>query len=221
LIRQAAEQQVLIVSGVIWRPVGQGDPIYHNSLVAFGADQGQYHKNRLVPFGEYIPWSSQLRGLIAFFDLPMSDFRLPPTDQGLLTNGTTPLAASICYEIAYPSLIARTAYQGGAILTVSNDSWFDQSAAPWQHLQMARLRALENGRPLIRATNSGVSALIDHHGQIITMAKPFVRTELSGHITLQQGRTPFSYWHNWPILLGSLGLLLALYLRQRHQHYTS
>lgn len=216
LMRQAEAQKTIVVSGVVWRSGSKDEPKYHNSLVAFGAEQGQYHKQRLVPFGEYIPWESQLRGLIAFFDLPMSNLHVPLVDQGLLTDGATPLASSICYEITYASSIARLAHQGSAMLTVSNDSWFDKSAAPWQHLQMARLRALENGRPLIRATNSGVSALIDHRGKIIAMAEPFVRTEIIGHITLQQGRTPFSYWHNWPVIIfGLLGLLLALYLNQR------
>ena len=127
------------------------------------------------------------------FNLPMSQFRLAPVKQGLLTSQITPIAGNICYEIAYSGLVAKQAKDAQLIVTVSNDSWFGATWAPWQHLQMAQMRALENGRPVARATNSGVSALIDYQGNIVKQLPQFVQSELEGFLELRSGRTPFNY----------------------------
>ena len=138
----------------------------------------------------------------------MSAFKLPEQSQGLLTHLPVPIAGNICYEIAYPQLVAQQAKEAQVILTVSNDTWFEHSLAPWQHLQMAQVRALENAKPVVRATNSGVSALINHKGQITHLAPMYQQAQLTGLVTPMQGNTPYNMGHNWPITLLSLGLIL-------------
>jgi apolipoprotein N-acyltransferase len=189
----AAQQNTLIISGTVLRDQNDITSDYYNGLVAFGQEQGAYAKQQLVPFGEYVPLQNWLRGLIQFFDLPMSGFRPAPVEQGLLTQQSTAIAGNICYEIAYSGLVAMQAANAQLIVTVSNDTWFGNTWAPWQHLQMAQMRALENGRPVARGTNSGVSALIDHQGNIVVQAPQFEIAELVGQLQLRQGRTPFNY----------------------------
>ncbi|HCH23676.1 MAG TPA: apolipoprotein N-acyltransferase [Oceanospirillaceae bacterium] len=189
----AAQQNTVIITGTVLRNKPERGADYYNGLVAFGAEQGAYAKQRLVPFGEYVPLEGWLRGVMQLFNLPMSQFRLAPIEQGLLTSSTTAIAGNICYEIAYSGLVAKQAKDAQLIVTVSNDSWFGNTWAPWQHLQMAQMRALENGRPVARATNSGVSALIDYQGNLTKQLPQFVESELTGTLQLRTGRTPFSY----------------------------
>ena len=204
----AKENNTQIISGTVIRETPKTGAHYYNSLIALGAEDGQYYKQRLVPFGEYVPLESWLRGVINFFDLPMSAFKLPLKKQGLLTQ-TIGIAGNICYEIAYPQLVAQQASAAQMILTVSNDTWFEHSLAPWQHLQMAQMRALENRKPVVRATNSGVSALIDASGEITHIAPVYQQAELTGLVTLMEGKTPYNTGLNWPVWLLSLGLILC------------
>jgi len=204
----AKEQNTQIISGTVMRETAETGANYYNGLIAFGAEDGQYYKQRLVPFGEYVPLESWLRGVIDFFNLPMSAFKLPLQKQGLLTQNIG-IAGNICYEIAYPQLVARQAAQAEIIVTVSNDTWFEHSLAPWQHLQMAQMRALENGKPVARATNSGVSALINAAGEITQIAPLYQQAELTGKVTLMEGKTPYNTGLNWPIFFLSIGLILC------------
>jgi apolipoprotein N-acyltransferase len=208
----AKEKNTQIISGTVIRESADTDADYYNALIAFGAEDGRYYKQRLVPFGEYIPLESWLRGAINFFNLPMSAFKLPLHKQGLLTNNIA-IAGNICYEIAYPQLVARQAEQAQLILTVSNDTWFERSLAPWQHLQMAQMRAIENGKPVVRATNSGVSALINAAGDITHMAPLYQQAQVTGKVTLMAGKTPYNTGLNWPIFLLSMGLVLCGFRR--------
>lgn len=195
---------------------------YYNSLLGLGLAQGIYHKTHLVPFGEYVPLEKWLRGLIAFFNLPMSSFISGPQEQAPITlqgfsfapDQTFRLAPAICYEIAYPLYVQSLSQQADFILTVSNDTWFGKSIGPAQHLQIAQFRALETGRSVIRATNTGYTAVIDPTGDIQTIAPQFATTVLFGEIKLMQGQTPWVRFGIWP-LLGFLGVLLglALFLR--------
>ncbi len=193
----AAQQDAVIIAGTVLRDQVDAAAGYYNGLVAFGTEQGAYAKQQLVPFGEYVPMESWLRVVMQLFDLPMSRFHSASMEQGLLTSQTTAIAGNICYEIAYAGLVAKQAAHAQLIVTVSNDTWFGDTWAPWQHLQMAQMRALENGRPVARATNSGISALIDHRGQLIAQAPQFVVTELTDKVQLRHGRTPFSYLAVW------------------------
>ncbi|MCP8685990.1 apolipoprotein N-acyltransferase [Marinobacterium sedimentorum] len=190
--------------------------IYHNSLAILTPEPAFYHKQRLVPFGEYVPLESWLRGLIDFFNLPMSAFSLPQSEQQPLPFGPHRIAAAICYEIAYPELVRRSSLHSDLLLTVSNDTWFGHSIAPDQHLQIARMRALENGRWLIRATNNGISALVDNHGQIRAQAPRYQSAVLVDHVQGMRGLTPYQRSGVWPaLLIAALLCSLALISRLR------
>lgn len=204
---QAAATQTSLVSGII----ADLSRHYYNSLVVLGQGSGIYHKQRLVPFGEYVPLQEQLRGLIEFFDLPMSVLHRGPDDQSPLWLADTPVWPAVCYEIVYPDLIAKGSRTAHAILTVSNDAWFGASTAPVQHLQMARMRAIETGRPVIRATNDGLTALIDHRGTITAQGERFAQLTLRGQTQPMDGQTPFmvtgsSPW--WLLALAWPGLMI-------------
>ncbi|MBK6288544.1 MAG: apolipoprotein N-acyltransferase [Gammaproteobacteria bacterium] len=216
--RAAANNSTLIL-GIPTRNASDADGRGYdafNSLVALGADHGIYHKRHLVPFGEYVPLESWLRGLIAFFDLPMSSFSSGPEMQEPLAVQGLRAAPFICYEIVYPDLVRAALPQADLLLTVSNDTWFGASSGPLQHLQMARMRALENGRALIRATNNGVSALIDHHGHISVRGEQFTREVIRGSVQPMSGLTPFARRGSWPVLTFA-ALLIVLVGWQRPQ----
>ncbi|MEM1114074.1 MAG: apolipoprotein N-acyltransferase [Pseudomonadota bacterium] len=184
---------------------------YFNSIMALGQGRGVYHKQRLVPFGEYVPLESFLRGLIDFFDLPMSAFSAGERSQAPLRAGALRIAPFICYEIVYPDLVASYASQADLFITISNDSWFGESIGPLQHLQIARMRALENGRYLIRGTNNGVSALINHRGEVIAASDQFVETTLFAAAEPMLGSTPFASLGSRPVLLGCALALLSMF----------
>lgn len=208
-----ADAQATLITGLPTRrpdPDAPGRSLFHNSLLLLGHDSGVYHKRRLVPFGEYVPLEQWLRGVIAFFDLPMSAFSLPREPQPPLRVQGQVLAAAICYEIAYPELVRRSSTTAGLILTVSNDTWFGRSIGPDQHLQMARMRALENGRWVIRGTNNGITALIDPQGEVRARAPVDDVAVLTGEAVPMQGRTPYQRWGIWPLLGADLLLLLTL-----------
>lgn len=218
LNRALERHRTTLVTGLPTREMDLQDPqrvLLHNSLLLLGHDRGLYHKQRLVPFGEYVPLESWLRGLIRFFNLPMSAFSLPQRTPPPLQVQGQGLAAAICYEIAYPELVRRNSADAGLILTVSNDTWFGRTIGPDQHLQMARMRALENGRWVLRGTNNGITALIDPLGEIRDQAPVDQVVVVSGAATPMEGQTPYQRWGIWPLLLADLLLLALLLVRPR------
>lgn len=207
IAREAYDRGTALVTGIPWRPDGVSQ--YHNSIVALARGEGVYHKQRLVPFGEYVPLEAWLRGVIDFFDLPMSAFTPGgPNQQPLILHGYR-VAPFICYEIVYPELVREHAGRVDLMITISNDSWFGSSIGPLQHLQMARMRSLENGRYLIRGTNNGVTAIIDERGRITARAPQFERAVLGGEAQVMLGTTPFSRLGSTPII-ALCWLLLAI-----------
>jgi apolipoprotein N-acyltransferase len=188
-----------------------GAVVFRNTALGVGMAQGRYVKRRLVPFGEYVPLEDWLRGLIEIFDLPMSHAVPGAWRQPLLNLGGGQQAAlAICYEIIYPDLVREQARQADVLITISNDSWFGASIGPLQHLQMAQMRALENGRWLLRATNNGVTAMVDHRGRIVERLPQFRAGVLTGSYRQMQGHTPYSRYGDWPLLM-LLGLGLLFY----------
>ena len=115
---------------------------------------------------------------------------------------------AICYEIAYPDLVRRSAREADVLVTISNDAWFGDSTGPLQHVQMARMRALENGRWVLRATNNGVTAIIDARGKVRDELPQFETAVLEGEFTAMSGTTPFGRYGHLPLLVG-LALILA------------
>lgn len=198
----------------------EGQPMYYNSIMATGdASEGLYKKQRLVPFGEYIPLSGLLSWVLPALqnDPSMSGFSRGADDQKPLIIKNHDLGAAICYEVAYPNLTRRNAQQSDFLVTVSNDAWFTGTAGPLQHLQMVQMRAKENGRWFIRATNTGVTAFIDHHGHIVKQAPLDQEAVLRGELPAMQGETLYMRLSDWPILgFSVLLLILGWMYRPRH-----
>ena len=208
-----------IISGLPFRKsdADNNSQILHNSIISFGQGEGLYHKQKLVPFGEYVPLQDLLRGLIAFFDLPMSDFRTGSSDQLPLSSFDYHVAPFICYEVVYPDFVSQNVKGSEFLLTISNDSWFGASIGPLQHLEMAQMRAAENRRYMIRGTNNGISAVIDNYGAIIDQSEQFVRTTLYSQIKPFQGETPFMKYGSWPVgILSALSMIFCFIQRKRH-----
>lgn len=206
------ERNMALIAGVPTQVPNQNS--YYNTLFAVGAGSGVYYKKHLVPFGEYVPFEKQLRGLISFFNLPMSSFVEGPKNQGLLTVKDFHFAPAICYEIAYPLFVQKMSKGADAILTVSNDTWFGKSIGPYQHLQMAQFRAIETGKYVVRATNTGFTAIIDDHGKIVEAAEAFVPQYITAEITGKQGETPWVRYGIWPLIIALTVILSSALLWQ-------
>jgi len=213
----ARQRDSALITGVpVRQPNDAGELRYYNGLTVTGEGSGTYLKQKLVPFGEYVPLQDLLRGLIAFFDLPMSDFARGQPGQPLLQAKGLQIAPYICYEVVYPEFAAALAADSDLLLTVSNDAWFGRSIGPLQHLQMAQMRALEAGRWMIRATNNGITVLIDPFGRVTEGVPQFEEAVLYGEVSAMQGLTPYLRWRSWPlVLVCSLLLGWALIGRNR------
>lgn len=181
-----------------------------NSVLLLGAEERQlYHKRRLVPFGEYVPLNPLLGRLTTALGIRLPDFS--PGDRSLppvLRSPRFSLGPSICYEAAFGHEIAQALPEAGLLVNVSNDAWFGDSASPHQHLQMAQMRAIETGRQMARAANTGISALIDEKGRIIGKTAQFRPDAVAAELSLFTGRTPHAATGDWPVAAASLLLLL-------------
>ncbi len=192
-----------------------GDIVFRNTALALGTGGGSYVKRRLVPFGEYVPLESLLRGAIEFFDLPMSHAESGPWRQPLLELGGHRGIMAICYEVVYPDLVRTQAAEADVLLTISNDAWFGASIGPLQHLEMARMRARENGRWMLRGTNNGVTAIIDERGTVRGRLPQFEAAALRGEYRTMSGSTPFTRLGHGPLLALLAALLVLAVFRRR------
>lgn len=197
------------VSGAPYWQYREGQFDYFNTVFASGTGSGFYHKQVLVPFGEYVPLEGMIRGLLPFFDLPMSSFTPGAPDQPPLVVGNQTLAPFICYEIVYPELVRRLGANADLMLTISNDAWFGRSWGPHQHFEIARMRALELGKYLLRGTNTGITAIINPDGDVISRLPQFEVGILRGTVYPMTGHTPFSQLGSWPVLLLCLAVILS------------
>ena len=193
---------------------GDPDGAYFNSAVSLGAAPAQvYSKQHLVPFGEFIP--PGFAWFMAQAHIPMSSFSAGAVSGETLTFGSDAaryqVAVNICYEDAFGEEIIRALPAAGLLANLSNTAWFGDSLAQPQHLQIARLRALETGRPMLRATNTGMTALIDAQGQIQAQLPPFTRGVLQVEVRPHRGATPYSRSGNW----GALALMLLAVVLSR------
>ncbi len=213
---KANETQTGVVLGILYDDV---EPMtFYNSITGLGRANGMYFKQRLVPFGEYVPLEKWLRGLIAFFNLPNSIIYPGGKDQEILGFDNIKIAPSICYEIVYPDLVARLAKESELLITISNDAWFGSSIGPIQHLQMAQMRALENQRYVLRGTNTGISAIINPLGKITRASRQFERHAIEQNdVKLVNTTTLFALWGSYPIVILCFGILTSILLIQLKQ----
>jgi apolipoprotein N-acyltransferase len=200
-------------------PTGSLQGAYYNSVVSYGSSPSQrYHKVHLVPFGEYIPAKPLWGWVLDVLHIPLSDFARGEVTQAPLAIGGQRVAANICYEDAFGEEIIRQLPAATVLVNVSNLAWFGDSFAPWQHAQMSQMRAIETGRMVLRATNTGLTAIIDARGKIVASLPPFTAGTLSGSIQGYAGSTPYVRWGNAPALTlwAALGVaLLIVALRRR------
>lgn len=207
-----------LVTGLPSQVLDRQDPDrtrIHNS-VANLTNGSVYHKQRLVPFGEYVPYEDELRGLINFLDIPTLTFSLPQRQQQeALVVGDYNFSTAICYEIAYPELVRRNSKNVDVMLTVSNDTWFSYSIGPDQHFQIARMRAIENGRWLIRSANNGITAIVEPTGKVSVKAPRYTQAVLKGSVEARQGETPYQKVGQWPIVIFCFLMLGASLRRPR------
>lgn len=224
--RRLREHPADFVFGVLTRrAVGDGGREYFNSIAAAAGDTAdagagldapgaRYHKRHLVPFGEFLPLEWLFGPVVRYLNIPMSDFTAWRQPQPPLRAAGVALAASICYEDAFPAEWRAQVPGAGMLVNLSEDIWFGDSLAPHQRLQMARFRARESGRELLRASNNGLSAVIDWRGGIVAIAPQFAAATVTAAVAPRTGTTPYIAHGDWPALalaaaLFALGWLFA------------
>jgi apolipoprotein N-acyltransferase len=191
------------------RPGDEGR--YYNSVKSFGTSATQtYRKHHLVPFGDYFPQWFFVTWVMQAIDVPMSSFSRGDALQQPLAVAGQRVAANICYEDVFGEEIIRQLPAATLLANFTNDAWWGDSAASEQHLQMAQMRAQETGRYMLRATNTGVTAIIDQRGRILRSAPEFVATIVEGEAQGYAGSTPYVRWGNWPFLALALAMLGVL-----------
>lgn len=199
-----ARRGAQLVTGFI---TGEGKR-YYNSVISLTGPQQTYSKHHLVPFGEYVPAQWAFGWMYDFMQMPMSGFERGSKVQAPLLLGATRLGPNVCYEDVFGDELRHNARQATLLANVSNMAWFDGSWAADQHLQMSRARALENGRWMIRATNTGATAVIDHRGRVQAKLPERVADVLEGRAENRTGLTPYMIWGDW-LALGVLVLLVV------------
>ena len=201
LARQANETETAFIFGIPSIEQVGDDYEFKNLAMGMGLASGRFAKHHLVPFGEYVPFESVLRGLIEFFDLPMSSSTPGKRDQANLSTHIGQMAMAICYEVAYGESMRAKSADSAVLATISNDTWFGDSLGPKQHMQLAQLRAKENGRWMLRATNNGITAIVDHRGGITAVLPQFEADTLTGEFAVMQGTTPYTDYGSWPFFV--------------------
>lgn len=183
---------------------------YYNSMFSMGSSPEQrYRKHHLVPFGEFIPFKPLFGWIIQVLNIPLSDFSRGSLDQQPLDLAGQKIAINICYEDVFGEEIILQLPQASILVNVSNDAWFGRSIGPRQHLQISQMRALETGRYMLRATNTGVTAIINERGQIVQELEMFVTQGLHGTAQGFKGATPYVQYGN-TLVLTIIGLCLSL-----------
>lgn len=198
---------------------------FFNSILALGGkEEGEYkynteqryHKHHLLPFGEFVPLEDILRPIAPFFNLPMSSFARGEYIQPNIQINGFKFAPALCYEIIFNEQVRENVHDDtDFILTLSNDAWFGRSIGPLQHMEIARMRALESGKPLVRSTNNGVTAVTDYKGNIIKQIPQFETGVLKAELIPTQGHTPYNRFGSWPLYIWLLLSLTFSFVLQR------
>jgi apolipoprotein N-acyltransferase len=200
---------------IVGVPLRDAPGRYYNSAISLGVSPSQrYDKIHLVPFGEFIP--PGFGWILSILKIPLSDFSRGSATQAPLALAGQKIAVDICYEDVFGEEIIRALPEATLLVNISNLAWFGDSLAPHQHLQIAQLRALETGRFMLRATNTGMTAIIDDHGRVVTALPTFTQGTLTGSAQGRSGATPYVRWGNAPLLLLALLACGAFALRYKH-----
>jgi apolipoprotein N-acyltransferase len=212
LKRLLAEREGDLLVGV---PILDPDRRYYNAVVSLGAKPLQaYAKSHLVPFGEFVP--PGFGWVVGVLKIPLSDFSRGAETQRPLDVAGQRVALNVCYEDAFGPEIIRQLPEATLLANVSNVAWFGDSAAPAQHLRIARMRALETGRTMLRATNTGVTAVVDPRGTVTARLPPFTEGVLEARVQGRTGATPYVRAGDAPVVaLAGLIAGAALVLGRR------
>jgi apolipoprotein N-acyltransferase len=224
LIRTASARDGDVLLGLFTAeppPPGSHEPRYYNTVVTLGASDLQfYRKHHLVPFGETIPFQPVVGWLMdKLLAIPLAEQARGPSVQPVLRVAGSRVAADICYEDAFGDELIDSARHARLLVNVTNDAWYGHSIAAWQHNQIAAMRALELGRPMLRATNTGVTSAIAPDGREIGHLPWFTTGILEVTIAGRDGETPYMRAGDAPVMALSLLLVAvpATYLRRRRR----
>ncbi len=211
LKQHAIKNEGDILVGMVERENGE----YFNSVLSYGsAETAVYRKSHLVPFGEFIPFKLVFGWIYRdWLNMPLSDLSSGSTHQQPMQVAGEKVAVNICYEDVFGEEIIHQLPAATLLVNVSNDAWYGDSYAADQHMQFSQARALETGRMMLRATNTGATAIIDTKGYVTAHAPHFVQTTLDGTVQGYTGTTPYVRWGNWPFVIFSL-LVIALLWRR-------
>jgi len=208
-----------LVMGIVRQAPGR--EVYFNSVMALSAVSGGsghpvfYDKRHLVPFGEYFPVPDFVREWLRLMSLPYTNIDAGAAQQPPLVGAGLPLATTVCYEDAFGADQLANLGSAELLINVTNDAWFGRSSARYQHFQIARMRALEAQRYMVRAANDGVSALIGPEGQVLARIPEYQPAVLSGTVQPRDGLPPYARVGNWPVMSGALVALAAAFGRRR------
>lgn len=190
-----------LISGFLERRHRQGGVEYFNAAVLFDQQPAIYRKQHLVPFGEYTPFLWLFGSIAEYFEIPMSEMSAWTGDQKNMIVAGRNVGMGICYEDAFPYDVLRTMPDAELLMNISEDAWFGNSFGPHQRLQMARMRSIEVERPMLRVSNTGLSAAIDHKGRLLQVSPQFEEYVLNAEVQPRSGMTPYTNWRDWPVLL--------------------
>lgn len=217
LATRMRERDAVLLGGVLMR----GEDAIYNSMLALGATQGRYDKRHLVPFGEYFPIPDWLRPVMDVLGTPYSDFSPGASRHDPILVDGQRLGISICFEDVFASEFRVEARQAAFLVNATNDAWFARSSAPHQHLQIARFRALETGRWLVRSTNTGISAFIGPDGSVVVRSELYRTELLRGSVVPRRGVTPYARWGDQPLWwISVMGIVVAIVLALRSGRFS-
>lgn len=197
---------------------GDTDEQKYNAVITLGKKEGVYRKIHLLPFGEYLPWQPFSGFILKSLKINLGNFTSGTKAQPLLIAGGQPFLTSICYEDAFGIGGIKGLADAAYLVNVTNDGWFGDSIEPHQHMQLARMRALETGRFMLRATNTGLTAIVSPDGKIKDQAPLFTTTALTGEIKPMGGMTPYSVMGDVPIILFIIGLFCLIYILDKNRN---
>jgi apolipoprotein N-acyltransferase len=207
LAGDAGRHGMAVALGVVKQsPDGQH---YYNAVIAPTEDgMPSYAKDHLVPFGEFIPLPALTGWIYRFMNMPLSGFSRGGANQEPLALAGQRVAFDVCYEDSFGEELIGPAARATLLANVSNLAWFGKSTAASLQLQMSQARAMETGRYMLRATNTGMTAIVQPNGEVSEVAAPFSRQVLSGQVEGRRGLTPYMRWGNAPVLTAALLMLL-------------